>query len=441
MGADGTGCIFHATDSSPAARQTIRARGGNPGLSQTVEKPAQRRRPGKTWRVLTGCLLLAGCARQPVEDKDVDLGELRPPLVGAEAARKYVGDPGERSNATLAIGYVSQDEMGADGARVAVNAVNTELGGFAGRTGVLTVCTLKEGQSAQSCAQSLSKSDVVITGHTPTDPEGLYRELGGIAITGLDPRSVAEETSPHATHFVLGRYGVLRAAATWAELHTDGDVAILVDRTSGERALLSKALEALGDERDTRIIELVGDRSERGRQLKELAGRADTQVVLMSVSPENCILAAEALVQTDVTVITHGICSTREVHDTLGDWADNWIHVADGPDLARYDEDMEAGYYRSRFEKEHPEGDWTGWSGLAFSAVMNVARAVNSNHESDMTEALRELTGEGYASAVRLNCPKPGEPDSRCLRQARFYVYSGKRSWVATTLSPLLVIS
>jgi hypothetical protein len=320
-----------------------------------------------------------------------------------------------------------------------VNAVNEELGGFAGRTGRLDVCSVPVGQSERSCARQLREADVVITGYTPIDPQGLSDELDGVAVTGIDPRSRAEEQNRAASHFVLGRYGVVRAAAAWAQRHTSGDILAVLDETSGERDLLTEALGVLGAaERPFATLELSGTQEQRSRNLEEATGATGLGVVILNVSPENCVLAARALAGTNVTVVTHGICSTREVHDVLGDWAENWVHVADGPDLANYDDDLEAGYYRTRFEKENPEGDWTGWSGLAFSAVMNVAKAANASGDMDMAAALRRLGGEGYASAVPLNCPATGEPDSRCLRHARFYVYSGKRSWVATEQSPLM---
>jgi ABC-type branched-subunit amino acid transport system substrate-binding protein len=407
--------------------------------------------------VLTATLAGCGSAAQTPQETapDVDLATVRPPEVDAQAAMAFLGTTGTgpagvvTQDDPFTIGLINQSHGAGSapntiqGATAAATALNEELGGMRGRAITLQVCETGSGESERDCAEQLrnAKVDLVITGYTPVDPEGMVAGLGDTPVTGVDPRSLAEEQNPFAAYYVLGRRGILETAATWVARNTNGPVLLVLDRSSGEPQLIEQATRALhtGGRQVERLVLDAAD-SDASTAAAETAMKGAGAIVV-NTGADGCITVAEAFVRlrSQATVVTHGACSQRQVHDTLGDWSNNWIHVAGGPDLENYDQDPEAGYYRWRFETLYPDGDWTGWSSLAFSAVMNVAKAVNSARSTDPQEivrSLQELSGNGYASQGAMSCGYRTRQPALCLHDARLYIYDGKRHWLPEPRDP-----
>lgn len=330
-----------------------------------------------------------------------------------------------------------------------MKVINEELGGIAGRPLRLEFCETTTGESERACAETLvaKNVDMVLTGLTPVDPGAMTTSLGELPVTGIDPRSVEEERNNNAAYYVLGRRGVLETAVTWVARNTEGAVLFVTDGESGEAELLedaSKRLRDAGRRSTTARLEPAGEGT-TGKALENALENSGATVLVVNTGAAGCITVAETLRarSEEVRVITHGSCSQRQVHDTLGDWSRNWVHIAGGPDLSKYDEDLEAGYYRARFEADHPDGDWTAWASLTFSAIMNTTKAINLAVDTSgpgIVRALRELSGEGYASQGPLRCDRVPQRPALCLHTARLYTYDGKRAWQPAETDPLIDI-
>jgi branched-chain amino acid transport system substrate-binding protein len=379
---------------------------------------------------------------------DVDLDMLNPKDVGPQAALTFLGvEEGPAEGEPVRIGFLNQGTgtgsapEALTGAQAAVHALNTELRGIRGRPVELVVCTTASGENETACAAKLRAAGVtlVITGRTPVDPAGMTRALGDTPVTGVDPRSVAEERNPHAAYYVIGRRGIANTAAQWTAAQITGPVLVVTDEASGEPELLESALAGLyrsgriAKQLDLPTRDAIDGAKDRDTVRQAIAETGATTVILLT-GPGGCVAVAEATrTEPDaITVVTAGTCSQRSVHDVLGDWTPAWTHVAGGPDLENYDTDPQTAYYRDRF-RDHagPQADWTGLANSTFSAFMNTARALNA--ASDLTapavvEALRANNAPGYAAGKPLPCDLPGLP-ARCLNEARLYEYTGGRHW------------
>ena len=379
---------------------------------------------------------------------DVDLDLLNPPDVGPQAALAFLGvEEGPAEGEPVRIGFLNQGNgVGSApealaGAEAAVHALNTELRGIQGRPVELISCTTSSGENETACAEKLRNAGVtlVITGRTPVDPAGMTHALAGTPVTGVDPRSIAEERNLNAAYYVIGRRGIANTAAQWVTAQTTGPVLIVTDEASGEPELIKSALSGLARSgRITKQLDLpIRDADDGAKDLdtvrQAIAETGATTLILLT-GPGGCVAAAEATrgEPEAITVVTAGTCSQRSVHDVLGDWTPAWTHVAGGPDLENYDTDPQTAYYRDRF-RDHAgaQADWTGLANSTFSAFMNAARALNAARDLTapaVVSALHSNKAPGYAAGKPLLCDLPELP-ARCLNEARLYEYTGGRHW------------
>lgn len=410
-------------------------------------------RGGAAWRgaLLTLVLVLgAGCGDGETSPPttDVDLATLNPPDVDAAAALSFLGVRGGRADgAPVRIGFINQGTgAGAapealDGARAAVAAINEELGGVNGRPLELVACNTQVGEPETACAEQLRDTGVVltITGRTPVDPATMVTTLDTIPLTGVDPRSEAEERHPYAAYYVIGRRGVADVAAQWVIAQTTGRVLLVTDEASGDTNLLNAALRDLQQTgRLVSRLELPVRAAEDGAldrpRVADAIRTHDVTTIILLTGPGGCVATAEATrgSSADLTVVTSGMCSQRSVHDVLGDWTPSWTHVAGGPNLERYDSDPETAYYRHAFETHAgPDADWTGLANSVFSAFMNATRALNQARDlspAAIVEALRTDHGPGFAAGRPLACGTGSLP-ARCLNEASLFEYTGGRHW------------
>jgi branched-chain amino acid transport system substrate-binding protein len=343
----------------------------------------------------------------------------------------------------------------------AVTMVNTELNGIGGRPVELVTCA---NQPLRACSAALAadpRISVVLTGNVGDFGSDLRENLGDLPRVGVTATQDDEYSDPLSAFFVLGTPGILRAAAAWLTAdNTPGTtvehVTILVtprdaavaDIYAGER-LKRSGIEV--------TVVVVDDVLADERVLRDVRAAVDTlrpkSAVINMLGSTGCVALAETLraADKDVLVVTSGLCSTKSVHDKLGDWTPGWIHIAGGPDLALYDQDLQAALYRDRLRLyAGPEADWTGHSSLSFAAVLNVVRILSElvagsgdsslSDRSQVAQALSDYRGPLFTGAGNANCGLDPERPALCQHQARAYRYDSLRHWVNVTGEPLLVL-
>lgn len=419
--------------------------------------------------LLAAATWLTACSAPATPASDIDLSSVVPPTASIDAGVLFTGGTlGAASGTPLRVGWLDVgnglDSGSANTQAVvaAVTMVNTELNGVGGRPIELVTCA---DQQLRACSAALAadpRISMVITGNVGDFGIDLRESLGDLPRVGVIATQDDEYSDPLSAFFVLGTPGILRAAATW--LTTDRPtgttvehVTILVttrdaaaaDRYAGER------LERNGIE--VNVVVVADVLPDEGYVLRDIRTAVDAlgpkSAVINMLGPTGCIALAETLraASKDVLVVTSGLCSTKSVHDKLGDWTPGWVHIAGGPDLELYDQDPQAALYRDRLRLyAGPEADWTGHSSLSFAAVLNVVRILSElvadsgdntlRDRSRVAQALLDYRGPLFTGAGNANCGLDQQRPALCQHQARAYRYDSRRHWVNVTGKPLLVL-
>jgi branched-chain amino acid transport system substrate-binding protein len=416
-----------------------------------------------TW--LTACSTAATPATPP---PDTDLSSVIPPTAAIDAGALFTGGTlGTASGSPLRVGWVDIDNgsnstANTQAVTAAVTMVNTELNGVGGRPIELVTCARQ--QQLRACSAALAADPqiaVVITGNVGEFGAGLRENLGDLPRVGVIATQDDEYRDPLNAFFVLGTPGILRAAVTWLIAGsptgtTVEHVTILVTPRDSDVAgtYAGERLKRVGIEVSVVVVDdvLPGERVLRDVRTAVDALDPESAVVNM-LGPTGCVALAEALraAGKDVLVVTSGLCSSKSVHDKLGDWTPGWIHIAGGPDLARYDQDPQAALYRDRLRLyAGPEADWTGHSSLSFAAVLNVVRILSGlaadrgdislSDRGLVARALSSYQGPLFTGAGTANCGLDQQRPALCQHQARAYRYESGRHWVDVTGEALLSV-
>jgi branched-chain amino acid transport system substrate-binding protein len=416
-----------------------------------------------TW--LTACSTPATPATPP---PDTDLSSVIPPPASIDAGVLFTGGTlGAASGPPLRIGWIdsgngSNSTATTQAVTAAVTMVNTELNGIGGRPIELVTCARQ--QQLRACSAALAADPqiaVVLTGNVGEFGAGLRENLGDLLRVGVVATQDDEYRDSLNAFFVLGTPGILRAAATWLTagnpagtsvehvtiLVTPRDAAV-VDTYAGDR------LERAGIEVSVVVVDDVLPDERVLRDVRTAVDALESEsAVINMLGPTGCVALAEALraAGKDVLVVTSGLCSSKSVHDKLGDWTPGWVHIAGGPDLARYDQDLQAALYRDRLRLyAGPEADWTGHSSLSFAAVLNVVRIlsdlaadrgdVSLSDRGLVAQTLRSYQGPLFTGAGTANCGLDQQRPALCQHQARAYRYESRRHWVDVTGEALLSV-
>lgn len=427
------------------------------------------RRPAYRALLSAVTVWLTACSTPVSPPPDTDLSAVVPPAASIDAGLAFTGGTnGTAEGAPLRVGWINLDDgpnpspANTQAATAAVALVNTELNGIGGQPIELVSCTQQ--QQLRECTAALATDpqvSLVITGRVGAFGADLRDNLGDLPRVGVEPSQDVEYRDPLSAFFVLGTPGILRAAATWlttgnARGGAVEDVTILVTpqdadaaRTyAGERLTRDGFSVRVAVVDDTRAGELVT------RDVRQAVDglRAGSAIVNV-LGPTGCVALGAALEarSADVQVVTSGLCAAKSVHDEQGDWTPGWVHIAGGPDLARYDQDLQAALYRDRLRRyAGPGADWTGRSSLTFAAVLNVARVLTElvgtrggsslNDRVAVSQALRDYRGPLFMGAGTAACGLDQQRPALCQHQARAYRYEGRRSWVDVTGEPLLTL-
>jgi branched-chain amino acid transport system substrate-binding protein len=415
-------------------------------------------------------VLLGACSAEPVgrpaagpaRDTDRPLTDVVPPTAGIDAGLLFVDGTGDAAQGSaLHLGWINLDNgplaepANTDAVEAAVAMLNLELGGIGGRPVVLRTCLVAE--QLLRCAETLAADpDVVavLLGRIGEGIDALYMALGDLPRIGIDPRSAADYRNVHAHYFALGAAGILRAAVAWSLTAVAPDAVTILAPVDGANDAETYAATVLRERDATVRVVVVDDRGTDTtlpeRQISEALGSdmSPDGLIINMLGPRGCIALDRALAALDWRgqVVTNGLCSSKLVHDELGDWTAGWVHIAGGPDLARYDEDQQAALYRDRLRRyAGDDADWTGRASLSFAMVLTTTRILQrvtldegSAGRRAVDDAFAADRGPLFMGAGTVGCGLDATSPALCQHHARAYRYDGQRRWVDVTGTVLL---
>ncbi len=359
------------------------------------------------------------------------------------------GTAADPSLEPVTIGWLNQDEGvpsfpgSTKGADVAVEYINSELGGIDGHPVELVKCSpgLDEA-SNQACAQEMANNadvDVISSGFLIGSPP-VYPVLqaAGKPILGGSPLNISDFTQPGAYFYSPGTPGIIGGMPEFVLNHLDGEkpdkAAILISDNDAGRAalpLIQPELEAAGIE--VTVVSVPDDATDLVGPITA-AGATDADVFFPLVSQPTCIQVANALqnLGVDVTVVTTQLCADSAVREAVNEGIQGWYVGGNGPaPKLGMGVDDELDVYLTAFETygDDPDDASLGGATGGFANIMVLAQLASEIGVDNLTseawsEALSSYTGAMFLGAPRITCPGPVLPNL-CTTQYKMLQVAG----------------
>jgi branched-chain amino acid transport system substrate-binding protein len=427
------------------------------------------RRRGRTFvsALAVAALLAAACGddddsgaeTDTGSDAGTDTGEQSDDQTGGageESVTDYVdyiggtAGPADDSLPPITIGWLNQEggqvEIGAaatQGADLAVQLVNEQLGGIGGHPVVLEKCFISDSEEeGTTCGQQLGNNEDVVAvnvGGVAIGVEPFYSTIDGrkpvivgVATTPVDTvQDNATILFGDVTH-VLGPFG------TYATEVLDAQTAALVfpnipGITDGAAAL-EAGLTAAGVE-----VESVGYAQGQTDLIGPLtaAGAQDADMVIPYSDASGCVNQARALEQLGITdpakIVSAPLCLNPMVSEGLGGDYPIWTYaIASSLFGDTTDPGMEP--YIAATEEYGVEAAPDPWVIVSFASVLTTIKFLNEigpdNLESDaIIETARGFTGPVALGAPELQCEKYDDAPAVCNDRAQFFTYAGENQF------------
>jgi branched-chain amino acid transport system substrate-binding protein len=353
-------------------------------------------------------------------------------------ALEYTGSPGgEASGDPIRIGYANTETMLPEatvGLRAAVEYINAELGGVAGRPLEAIECHVNSAEDGAACGALFANDDsitLVLTGSIVQGNNDLYEALNGkrpiLIGNGL---AVEDFVTEAGVSFTAGATGVVSGLAkfTIEEFAPDTVAVVNVDNPGGNAAanvLLKPAFDEAGIAMSVVSVQETASAPDIASAMAAAgAGEADVFILLTTV--QGCINAYDSIqsLGIDPIVVTSGLCygtpMTTHMQDigAEGDFPDGWYFGGYGYNY--FEPDYESGvltYVTKVHEYGEPIGDatvieYTGFAGPTFYNVMTAVQIMNQlgvnnlSYES-LDAALRAFTGPMMGQVGPIECGIP----------------------------------
>lgn len=390
----------------------------------------------------TRSLLLSACGLALAAAGTAPAAAHHPGASDPEALNEWAlnytgGTAGEASGDPITLGYVNQDALFPEatlGIEAAIEYVNAELGGAAGRPIELVQCEVNAPADGSSCGTQMANDDsvvAVLTGALTVGNAELYDALDGrkpvLIGNGL---TIDDFVTTAGVSFFAGAPGVLAGLAKFVveDFAPETVAVVYVDNAAGQASanlVLQPALESAGVS-----VTLVGvpetATAPDVASAMQAAG-ADTADVFVSVlTVQGCVASYDAIesLGIDPVVVTTGICFGTPMTDHLravgvdGEFPDGWYSGNSGYSilLPDYESGMET-YLAKMNEYGEPVGgsdviETGGFAVATFANLLTMARFVNELGAdgldvASLDAALRGFTGPMMMQAGPLECGLP----------------------------------
>jgi branched-chain amino acid transport system substrate-binding protein len=365
----------------------------------------------------------------------------------------YVGGKAGAANNSLApvtIGYMNEQgdanppgELSTSGAELAVNYINTKLGGVDGHPLKLDTCfTTTEAQGGTCADQFLADKSLplVATGGVATGAQTFFNTIDGkipvidgVAVTPFDATQKNVVILFGDSTHVLGPMGTYATQVLHAKT-----ASVIYPQTAGitPGALAIEAgLKAAGVT-VTMAPYPVSDTNLTSVLAAAHASTAD--MVVPYADATDCVNLAKALQQQGITdakkIVSAPLCLSSTVIQGLGDFPKWTYSIASSLYGDATDPGMPAYEAVTSEFKVAPSTASDPWEIVNFGEILTIDKLLNQIGYAKITQsavlsAAKAFTGPQALGAPSLACGQFSDAPAVCNDQAQFFEYNGKNSF------------
>ncbi|HLU42608.1 MAG TPA: ABC transporter substrate-binding protein [Microthrixaceae bacterium] len=405
--------------------------------ARTSARTRGRRRAavGAAAFLAVGSLLLAACSEEEAapdaSEPSAEDGTSRT-MGEAEAIEwmlEYSGGPGgEAEGEPYRIGFAHSDAFFPEGeaaVEVALELVNSELGGVGGRPLELVTCDVATPQDGAACGARFANDeeiDFVVSGLVLHGNADLYGTLDGKAAALMStPLDASDYVTPHAVSYTTGALGAGMGGAVFVneDLRPKTTALVVTDDVAGRggASVLTPIAEEAGVEVAQVFVPPTATAPEIAAAL-QAAGAATADVVSLGLFEQGCIAAYDAIrsLSIDPLVATTGVCAGDAMREHVraiegGEAPEGWYFVG-GSLLA--DELPEGARAYLAVMDRYGAGDiaHSVAAPLVFDVIVTAAKVLNEVGVENATyeaidEAVRGFTGPAMFQSGPIECGVP----------------------------------
>jgi branched-chain amino acid transport system substrate-binding protein len=364
----------------------------------------------------------------------------------------YVGGKAGAADASLApvtIGYINEQgdanppgALASNGAQMAVNYINKELGGVGGHPLKLDTCYTTTEEQGTTCADQFlaNKSlPLIATGGVAVGAQSFFNTLAGkipvidgVAVTPFD--AVAKNTAilfGDSTH-VLGPMGTYATQVLHAKT-----ASVIYPQSPGitPGALAIQAgLKAAGV---TVTMAPYPAGSTNLTSVLAAAHASTADMIVPYADAASCVNLAKALQQQGITdakkIVSAPLCLSGTVVQGLGDFPKWTYSIASSLFGDTTDPGMPA-YEAVTKTYTTPANAPDPWEIVNFGEILTVDKILNQVGYANITQssviaAAKAFKGPQALGAPSLDCGQFSDAPAVCNDQAQFFEYNGKNSF------------
>jgi branched-chain amino acid transport system substrate-binding protein len=371
---------------------------------------------------------------------------------------KYVGgQAGKASGEPITIGWVNQEGgipsfgQATNGAKLALDVINNQLGGIGGRPLALEECFVISEEDGQKCGIQMANSEVpfVALGTLVIGDGSLYSVLKDAKPTIGGPADTNPDlVATNSFFYNAGAPGVVQAMAVHAiNTYAPKKVALItVDNPAGQ--LVSQVI--VGPALDAANIEHVDITITQGAAsyATDVNIGADADVAIFFGNDLDCSLIAEAYAQTGIVqpVVTTFLCATDQVQTKLDTGLAEWTMVGLGAEPRVREVNLQVETYWSLVDAAggKPE-DYLGFAPQGFIDLMSIAKMMNAVGvdkvtSASMSEAAKNFAGPIFMGPPGLKCGGLPQFPAVCANTVSVTKYTKEGGWEQLGGAPMVPI-
>ena len=375
--------------------------------------------------------------------------------LGADSVTNYLSYVGGKAGAAdsslapVTIGYINEQgdanppgALASNGAQMAVNYINKELGGVGGHPLKLDTCYTTTEEQGTTCADQFlaNKSlPLIATGGVAVGAQSFFNTLAGkipvidgVAVTPFD--AVAKNTVilfGDSTH-VLGPMGTYATQVLHAKT-----ASVIYPETAGitPGALAIEAgLKAAGV---TVTMAPYPAGSTNLTSVLAAAHASTADMIVPYADAASCVNLAKALQQQGITdakkIVSAPLCLSGTVVQGLGDFPKWTYSIASSLFGDTTDPGMPA-YEAVTKTYTTPANAPDPWEIVNFGEILTVDKILNQVGYANITQssviaAAKAFKGPQALGAPSLDCGQFSDAPAVCNDQAQFFEYNGKNSF------------
>ena len=363
----------------------------------------------------------------------------------------YVGGksgPADKSLPPVLIGFVNQQGgpvaiglHATDGAQMAVNYINAELGGVGGHPVQLVTCFIASAEEeGTTCAQKFLANkgvNVIAMGGAVIGVQSFYSTLGGkIPVVGgvaALPVDGAQQNTVvlfgDATH-VLGPIGTYASTV----LHAKTGVVLYPNNSTDTPGALADqaALKAAG------VSVKMGAYPPNATDLTGVltaTGAASADIVIPNVDAGGCVAIAKALLQQGITdskkIVSPPLCLNGQVSAGLGGDFPKWTYLIASSLFGDTTDPGMTAYEKVATKYSTPANAPDPWNIVDFGQLLTVDKILNQVGYANLSPsailaAAKAFKGPQALGAPALSCGADPKAPGICNNRSQFFVYAGK---------------